>query len=91
MSFFTSRQAVALPIMPHTSSEASWNLFGPLMTEYSTVVNLISLICVSADRPISPPELVTDLRIARPWSNALRACHSSRDFRFRSLDVEEHL
>ncbi|WZH41683.1 uncharacterized protein QYS62_002638 [Fusarium acuminatum] len=46
MSFFTSKQAVALPRMPQTSTDAPWNLFGPLLTEYSTIVNLISLVCL---------------------------------------------
>ncbi|KAL4729068.1 hypothetical protein ACLX1H_003476 [Fusarium chlamydosporum] len=46
MSFLTSKQAIALPRMSHVSSEASWNLFSPLMTEYSSIVNLISLVCL---------------------------------------------
>ncbi|KAI6760972.1 hypothetical protein HG530_009832 [Fusarium avenaceum] len=33
--------------MPQTSTDAPWNLFGPLLTEYSTIVNLISLVCIS--------------------------------------------
>ncbi|KAI6748079.1 hypothetical protein HG531_008621 [Fusarium graminearum] len=32
--------------MSRMSSEASWNLFSPLMTEYSSIVNLISLVCL---------------------------------------------
>ncbi|KAL3590553.1 hypothetical protein FPOAC2_12747 [Fusarium poae] len=46
MSFFISKQSVALPRMSVMSSEASWNLFSPLMTEYSSIVNLISLVCL---------------------------------------------
>ncbi|RGP75662.1 hypothetical protein FLONG3_5639 [Fusarium longipes] len=32
--------------MSHMSTEASWNIFGPLMTGYSSIVNLISLVCL---------------------------------------------
>ncbi|KAM5382773.1 hypothetical protein ACJZ2D_002356 [Fusarium nematophilum] len=45
MSFFASKQFIAYPKMSASSSDAPWNLFGPLMTEYSTVVHWISLAC----------------------------------------------
>ncbi|KAF5001478.1 hypothetical protein FGRMN_1009 [Fusarium graminum] len=32
--------------MPQSSTDAPWNLFGPLLTEYSTIVNLISFVCL---------------------------------------------
>ncbi|KAF4447560.1 hypothetical protein F53441_8944 [Fusarium austroafricanum] len=32
--------------MPQMDPDASWNFFGPLMTEYSSIVNLISLVCL---------------------------------------------
>ncbi|KAM0426697.1 hypothetical protein ACHAPT_008013 [Fusarium lateritium] len=31
--------------MSESSPDAPWNLFGPLLTEYSSVVHWISLIC----------------------------------------------
>jgi hypothetical protein len=36
------------------------------------------------------PGLVTDLRIARPWSYAIHTCSSPRDLRPLPLDVEEY-
>ncbi|KPM42554.1 hypothetical protein AK830_g4014 [Neonectria ditissima] len=32
--------------MSQSSQDSSWNLLGPLMTEYSFVVNCISLVCL---------------------------------------------
>ncbi|KAG5751925.1 hypothetical protein H9Q69_001151 [Fusarium xylarioides] len=58
MSFFTSKQAVALPILPQMSSDASWTFFGPLMTEYSSIVNLISLVCLGLGLMLFIPVLL---------------------------------
>ncbi|KAF4959963.1 hypothetical protein FSARC_10594 [Fusarium sarcochroum] len=46
MSFFSSGEAAAYSKISQMSSNASWSLFSPLLSEYSSIVNLISLLCL---------------------------------------------
>ncbi|KAI8723989.1 hypothetical protein NCS52_00255700 [Fusarium sp. LHS14.1] len=45
MSFFASKLFVPYTTMSESSPDAPWNLFGSLLTEYSSVVHWISLVC----------------------------------------------
>lgn len=59
MSFFASKLFVPYTTMSESSPDAPWNLFGSLLTEYSSVVHWISLVCVSAAQ-LGPSPLMGD-------------------------------